>query len=225
MLNHESTCWTVIRGAAEGKAPEREEMARRYLGIVRSYLGARWRSVAPKPDIDDAAQEVFLECFRNGGVLENATKREISSFRGFLFGVVRNIARRFEARMGRFPEPTPDSQLAQLQSEEESQSRLFDRTWAQSVMAEAAALQAKRADLKGPEAVQRVELLKLRFEENLPIREIALKWNIPAPQLHHIYALARKEFKTALLDVVAFHYPASEEEVENEASRLLKLLS
>ena len=76
-------------------------------------------------------------------------------------------------------------------------------------MAEAAQLQRTRADERGPEAVQRVELLRLRFEENLPIRAIAERWGVDARSLHHAYALARQEFKAALLEVVAFHQPGS----------------
>jgi hypothetical protein len=74
-------------------------------------------------------------------------------------------------------------------------------------MAEAAQLQRRRAGERGPEAVQRVELLRLRFEENLPIRTIAVRWGIPAAGLHHAYAKAHHEFRAALLEVVAFHHP------------------
>ena len=42
MPNSESTCWTVIRAAAAGSPADREELARRYLGVVRAYLAARW---------------------------------------------------------------------------------------------------------------------------------------------------------------------------------------
>src|SRR5260370_716648 len=41
-------------------------------------------------------------------------------------------------------------------------------------MAEAAQLQRRRAGERGPEAVQRVALLRLRFQENLPIRPLAV---------------------------------------------------
>jgi hypothetical protein len=39
----ESTCRTVIHAAAAGSSADREELARRYLGVVRAYLGTRWR--------------------------------------------------------------------------------------------------------------------------------------------------------------------------------------
>ena len=42
-----------------------------------------------------------------------------------------------------------------------------------AIMAEAAQLQRTRAAERGAEALQRVELLRLRFEENLPVRAIA----------------------------------------------------
>jgi RNA polymerase sigma-70 factor (ECF subfamily) len=110
-------------------------------------------------------------------------------------------------------------------ADEGSLSRLFERSWAQAVMAEAAALQRRQAEQRGPDAIQRVELLRLRFEEGLPIRAIADRWGVEAAKLHHAYALARQEFRSALLEVVAFHQPGSPAEVEQEATGLLKALS
>ena len=70
----------------------------------------------------------------------------------------------------------------------------------------------------------RVELLRLRFHEGLPIREIARRWGTAAEVLHHEYARARQEFEAALREVVAFHHPGSPEEVEQECSNLLARL-
>jgi RNA polymerase sigma-70 factor (ECF subfamily) len=220
MSTSESTCWTVIRAAAAGSPADREELARRYLGVVRAYLAARWRGSELRADLDDAVQEVFVECFRQGGALEAARAGRVPRFRAFLYGVVRNVARRFESRPVRAADPLPA-----VPANEESLSQLFERTWAQALMAEAAQLQQRRASERGPEAVQRIELLRLRFEENLPIRTIAERWGVPAAGLHRAYALARQEFKAALLEVVAFHQPSSPAEVEQEAAGLLKALS
>src|SRR5215831_5732627 len=98
MSTPESTCWTVIRAAAAGSPADREELARRYLAVVRAYLAARWRGLNLRAELDDAVQEVFVECFRQGGALEAAGAGRVSSFRAFLYGVVRNVARRFESR-------------------------------------------------------------------------------------------------------------------------------
>ena len=221
MPTPDSTCWTVIRAAAAGSPAGRDELARRYLCVVRAYLAARWRGSALLGDLGDAVQEVFVECFRRGGALEAAGAGRVPNFRAFLYGVVRNVARRFEALPRRPADPLPD----EVAANEVSQSRLFDRTWAQSVMAEAARLQRERAAERGPEAVRRVELLRLRFEEDLPIRAIAGRWGAAAATLHRAYALARKEFRAALLEVVAFHSPGGPEELEREAADLLKALS
>jgi DNA-directed RNA polymerase specialized sigma24 family protein len=220
MSTPESTCWTVIRAAAAGSAADREELARRYLGVVRAYLSARWRGAPLRHDLDDAVQEVFVECFRQGGVLQAAVDGRVPGFRAFLYGVVRNVARRFEGRAEPAAGPLPE-----MPDDEPSLSRLFERAWAQAIMTEAAQLQRRLANERGPEAVQRVELLRLRFEENLPIRTIAERQGVAAAELHHAYALARKEFKVALLAVVAFHLPGSPSEVEQEAASLLKALS
>jgi DNA-directed RNA polymerase specialized sigma24 family protein len=216
----ESTCWTVIRGAAAGDGADRAELARRYLSIVRAYLAARWQGSPLLADLDDAGQEVFVECFRQGGVLDAVKAGRVPSFRAFLYGVIQNVARRFESRPARAAE-LPSG----LAANEESHSRLFERTWARSLMVEAARLQQRRADERGDEAVGRVELLRLRFEGNLPIRTIAERWGVPAAGLHRAYALARQEFKAALLEVVAFHHPGTPAEVEQEAAGLLKPLS
>jgi RNA polymerase sigma-70 factor (ECF subfamily) len=220
MSTSESTCWTVIHAAAAGSLSDREEFARRYLDTVRAYLSARWRGSPLLDDLDDAAQEVFVECFRQGGAVEAAGAGRVPAFRAFLYGVVRNVARRFESRPARTTGPLPE-----IAADEVSQSRLFDRAWAQAIMAEAARLQRQRAAEGRPEAVRRVELLRLRFEENLPIRAIAELWGTDAARLHHAYALARQEFRAALLAVLAFHQPGSPAEIEQEAATLLKALS
>src|SRR5262245_28754924 len=145
MAATESTCWTVIRAAAAGSPADREELARRYLGVVRAYLAARWRGSALHGDLDDATQEVFVECFREGGVLEAAGDGRVPSFRAFLYGVIRNVARRFESRPRRSAVPLPE-----VPANEASLSQLFERTWAQAIMTEAARLQRHQANERGP---------------------------------------------------------------------------
>jgi RNA polymerase sigma-70 factor (ECF subfamily) len=220
MSGQESTCWTVIRAAAAGSPADREELARRYLVVVRTYLAARWRGSPLRADLEDAVQEVFVECFREGGALEAVGAGRVPGFRAFLYGIVRNVARRFESRPVRAAAPLPE-----VQANEETLSRLFERAWAQAIMTEAAQLQQRRASARGPEAVQRVELLRLRFEDGLPIRAIAERWGVAAADLHHAYAKARQEFRAILLEVVAFHHPGSPAEVEQEAASLLQGLS
>jgi len=150
-------------------------------------------------------------------------RERTGAFRAFLYGVARNVARRYEAGRGRpreqqapaagLPEPAtpPDDRLSQV----------FDRAWAREVMREAAERMRDRARASGPEAQQRVELLRLRFHEGLPIRRIARLWETEAERLHHEYARARREFRAALVEVVAEHQPGGPEAVERECEALL----
>lgn len=211
----ESTCWTVIRGAAAGREDAREEFARRYLPIVRSYLGARWRGSPLIHELEDAVQEVFVACFTS--VLDRADSARPGGFRAYFYGMVRNVAREHERRRARGKERQPTSSFELPADDEDGLSTLFDRAWAMSLLEQAVELHRKRA--KG----KRVELLRLRFEEGLPIREIAKRWDVEPAWLHKEYARARDEYRAALAEVVAFHHPGTPGEVDRECARLLAL--
>ena len=87
MAPSEATCWTEIRGAAEGDRPSRERFAARYDPVIRSYLGARWRLPDDAAEVDDAAQDVFVECLRTDGPLRRADPERAGGFRAFLYGI------------------------------------------------------------------------------------------------------------------------------------------
>ena len=221
-----STCWTMIEAAAAGGPAEREEFARRYDPAIRAYLAARWRDSFRLGDLDDAAQEVFLECLKQGGVLDRAERGRPGGFRAFLFGTVRNVARRLETRRLRAREQQPPAEggLDGVAADETSLSRVFDRAWARGLLREAARRHEERAAAQGEAARRRVELLRLRFHEGLPIREVARRWGAEPAALHHEYARARREFRAALLETVAFHHPGTPTELEQECANLLTLL-
>lgn len=212
----DTTCWTVIRGAAQGRLADRDEFARRYEPVVRAYLAARWSESGLRGEIDDAAQEVFLDCFRDGGALERAEPGRPGGFRAFLYGVVRNVALRAERERGR--KGLPLDSAFDAPSREEALSEAFDRAWAQALLRQAARVMEARARAAGADAQRRVEILKLRFGEEMPIRDIARLWNADPARLHHEYAAAREEFRGALRDVVAEHQPG---DAGREAERLI----
>lgn len=221
-----STCWTVVKGAAAGREEDREEFARHYVPVVRAYLGARWRDSPLRAEIDDATQEVFLACFRDGGALERVDA-DRGGFRAYFYGVVRNVARRIET--GRVRRRAKETSLApepdRIEAEQDGLSTVFDRAWARSIVREAAELQERRARARDERAQRRVELLRLRFQEGLPIREIARAWDMDAEILHREYPRARAEFAAALTEVVAFHHPGPRGEIERECARLLAALA
>jgi RNA polymerase sigma-70 factor (ECF subfamily) len=214
----DATYWSLIRDAAGGDPAARERFARVYLPVVSAYLTARWGG---RREVDDAAQDVFVECFRAGGLLEKADPERAGGFRAFLLGAVRNVARRHEARK------RLDARLpADLPADDNAPSEAFDRAWARTLLREAGRVQQKRAELAGPAAVRRVQLLRLRFGDGLPIRDIAAKWDEDPAKVHHEYATARDEFRAALREVVAFHHPgATAGEVDRACAELLGLLS
>jgi RNA polymerase sigma-70 factor (ECF subfamily) len=222
----DSTCWTVLHDAAAGSQEARAVFAVRYAPLVRTYLAARWRSSPLIQELDDAVQDVFVECLWQGGALEKAQSGRPGGFRAFLYGLVRNVALRFEQRRARLREQqAPEGDPAELVADsEETLSRVFDRAWAKAIMREAAARQAERAEHLGEAARRRSELLRLRFHEAMPIREIARLWNADPTALHHEYARARAEFRDALLEVMAFYHPSSPAEAERECVELLALL-
>ena len=221
-----STCWTVIRGAAEGGGAERTQVVTTYTPALRAYLLARWRGTPLAQSVDDAMQEVFLACFREGGALERADPGMPGGFRAFLYGIARNVAREIEKRQARRPAQRLDSDMAEnaIAADDASLSRAFDRAWAETIVTQAAEAQRRAAEARGPDAVRRVELLRLRFQEDLPIREIASRWDEDAARLHREYAQARREFEEALLGVVLFHHPGPRGRARDEARELLALL-
>lgn len=217
-----TTRWSVIHGAAQGNASDREEFVRRYSDVVRTYLGARWRNSLLSQEIDDAVQEVFLRCFKPEGALKRFDPDRPGGFRPFFFGTIRHVALSFERNRARQrARPTADPSLLDgADTDEEGLSTLLDRAWRQAMLREAVEYQAERARDNGPDAVRRVELLRLRFQEDLPIREIARRWSEDAARLHYEYAKARDEFRAALHDVVAFHHPGTVDQVRRECARL-----
>lgn len=226
MAELSTTCWTAVRGAAGGDAAERARFALRYEPVVRAYLTARWRRSGPGQDLEDALQEVFLECFKEGGALETVAPGRPGGFRAFLHGVTRKVAARYDERRLRRREVGLEELDAEPWSvaSEDDFAKVFDRAWARAMVREAAAQQARHARNAGDEAQQRVELLQLRFQEGLPIREIARRLDREPSRVHHDYAKAREEFQLALREVVAFHMPGVDAGLDHECERLLELL-
>lgn len=204
-----TTCWTLIRGAAAGDDRERAEFVRRYEALVTSFFAARWRIGASVADVHDAAQTVFVECFKRDGALATASANRPYEFRGFLYGVVRNVALRFERRDARRRDVArgADLDVDAFGATGRTLEQLFDRAWAEAFVGEAAQLHEDMARSRGPKALRRVELLRLRFEEGLPVREIAARWGVDARPLHRQYEKARAEFERCLWRVARHHDP------------------
>lgn len=220
-----STCWDLIQGAAAGDGAARQLFAERYAPVARAYLGERWRGAAAANDLDDAVQEVFVDCLRSGGALQRAD-RERGEFRGFLFGIVRTVALRFERARGKLAARLADigSALQEMPGDDPALSRVFDREWARATLRAAMATHRERAAARGDDHQRRVELLRLRFDEGLPIRTIAGLWHCDPAWLHHEFARARRDFKAVLGEAMGLPANVAAARLDDEVQKLTEAL-
>lgn len=220
------TCWTLVEHAARGDRLAREEFGRRYLPVVRAYLHSRWGGRLSPEELEDAVQDVFVAFLSEDGVFDKMRPGRDEAFRPLLYSVVRNMALRVEsARARKLDAPGTEAFHADHNAgSEESLSRVFDRAWAETIMRDAVDQQETTARARGAGALRRFELLRLTYDERLPMPEIAARWELESEFLHKELARAKGEFKEALKTVVAFHHPDAPELVERECRELLLLL-
>lgn len=221
-VTDESTCWIVVNAAAKGDNEARREFASRYLPVVRAYLGARWRSHPLIDELDDAVQEVFLDMFKSRGALDRVQPGRPGGFRAYLYGVARMVALRCESRRARRREQPATEEIAsgRLIADTPELEAVFDRAWSVNLLEQAVRRHRRIATDQGEKGQRQVELLRLRFWEELPIREIARRWSEDAAKLHKEYARARESFKRVLHEVVAAHNPGTVGDAERECQRL-----
>jgi RNA polymerase sigma factor (sigma-70 family) len=222
----DGTCWTLVEHAAAGDRAAREEFGRRYLPVVRAYLYSRWSGRLSAEELEDAVQDVFVAFLSENGVFEKLRPGRDEAFRPLLYTVVRNMALRVEhARVRKLDSPGTETFHADENAAmDESLSRVFDRAWAETIMRDAVDQQETMARARGAGALRRFELLRLTYDERLPMPEIAARWELESEFLHKELARAKGEFKEALKTVVAFHHPNAPELVERECRDLLLLL-
>lgn len=226
-MHEMTTCWDLLAGAAAGDRKEEDDFCERYRPLIANFLGRRWRMRLAAQDIEDAVQETLMECVKEGGVLARVDRSSTRSFRAFLYGVTTNVARRFEERAQRAgrlqAEPLPPSKLAPAEVLDPREA--FDRAWAAGVLSQARRLLEERARGADADSRRRCELLDLRFNEGLPIRTIAARWDVPAESLHREYAKARVEFKDALEETLRFENQNAPLDLDAELRELLELSS
>lgn len=218
------TSWSLLESAEAGDSACRQRFAEVYGPLVERYLRRALR-VERSVSVADAVQEVFLECFRVGGVLERVAENRPDSFRGFLFGVVRNVTLRMKEKRARSPErDLEDGAFREPIGSDGDMLALFEREWARSMVSEA--LKETVRERWGTEQDRRrgVELLRLRFEEGLPIRDVARIWGDDPVRVHRLYATVRGRFHSNLRAVVGRHEPNAEGRLEEECRWLLTSL-
>lgn len=222
MTSTDSTSWSVIEGAAKGDEEDRRTFARVYSPVLRAYLQARWKGGPFEQEIDDAVQEVFIDCYREGGVLARVDPTLPHKFRAYLYEVTRRVAVHLESRRRRIREDgVPGEALDARAADQERLSKAFDGAWARAILLEA--LELARAE--GGAKARRVELLRQRIYEERPIRDIAREWGEAPEKLHHEYARARTEFVAALKTTLSMHSASGAPVTDREVAELMTLLA
>lgn len=206
MERADSTCWTLVRSAAAGDPDSRAAYCRLYGPVIRAYLAARWRRPVDHEEVADGVQEVFLQCFKPDGALGRAESDRPGGFRAFLYGIARNVAGTIETARERRRREQGGEQLDHVPSDESTISQVFDRAFAQVLTREARRLLADRA-LPGSPAATRLRALELMYEKGLPSREIAKELDLDVAAVYPLMTRARKEFRAALLEVIAAYHP------------------
>ena len=220
------TCWTVLRAASKGDTVARSVFARSYLRPIRAYLDRRWRARNLAAHKEDAIQDVFVECYKPNGVIERVVPGQ-SDFRALLYGVVRNVARRYEERAAKSIQRRPDESvyLDELPDQAEALSRVFDQAWARSVLGQAIE-RYRDASSQEEGLARRFRILRLRHDDGLAVREIAAELGeADVANVHNDYRRARREFAAHLRAVVAMHTGAEGEQIDAECRRLTALLN
>ncbi len=222
---YESTCWPLLAGAAAGEGSARTQFVARYENLVRAFLSSYLGGGSFHDEIDDLIQEVFVECFRGGGVLHRTVHTPPKNFRAYLRGVSLNLARKWIEKRRKAKEHISEGEVLELQhTTEQTASKVFDQLWAEGVVTDAADLMESRALKKSFAARRRVELLRLRFHVGLPIRKIAHQWELPPRRVHKDFATAKEEFRKALADVVTVYCRGSQSDIDEECRRVLQYL-
>ena len=220
------TSWTIIESAAGGNAEAREQFAELYAPAVKAYLCKRWEGSPRIASVEDAVQEVFVDCFKPGGILERVDRNRAGGFRAYFYGAARKTALHLERALDQNVKhhAASDVDVDRVRADEATLSQVFDRAWALSIVQEAVFLYRQRAQGMGGRELQRVEILRLRFEDELPVREIATQLGLSPELVHKEYARARQGYRAVLEDVVAAHYPQSEDNLDERCREIMRLL-
>lgn len=203
----DSTCWSLVRGAAAGDPEKRESFARLYAPVIRAYLGARWRLPADHEQVEEATQEVFLQFFKPKGALQAVEAGRPGGFRAFLYGVTRNVAGTVASGRARRRREQGSDGLPSVESDEASLSRVFDKEFARALTREARWVLASRAGDSGSPSSLRLKALELMYEKGMPSRDIARELGLDAAAVYPLMTRARREFRATLFEVLASYHP------------------
>jgi len=220
----DSTSWSLVTSAASGNRADGDAFTRQYAPLIRRYLAARWNLASQHDQVVEGCQEVLMQLFKPDGALAKAD-RTAGEFRGFLYGVVRNVAlmiERKERRRRRLVGSESAFDPETVEDSEATLSQVFDRGWAEMLAEEARRRLAVRL---GEERRDAYTCLELRYVDGLPPREIAKRVGRDVKEIYQLLRSARSEYRAALLDVMAeIHPDCTPDELERKWRELTRVL-
>jgi hypothetical protein len=176
---------------------------------------------------EDAVQEVFVHFLRPGSLLDGGLGRlRTDAFRGYLYGLVRNVALMTERRAYRSRElQSPSSvDLAAIEASKVEFSAAFDRAWARSVVAEAMTLMEERARSGDPAAGRHLRLIRGRHVEDASVQELARREGCSRGIVYREMEAAGIEFYGALKAVLERQAGGAAIDVGAQCRRISELL-
>ena len=208
-----TTCWTVLKSVARGSDKAKKDFSRRYAPAVRAYLETRWLADPLRNKVEQGLRLAFEECYGRTEDLPQELSTHDAEFRRFLFEMTTIVAHRIEAE-----------KESPFDGNEEVLKANFDRAFVRLLLLQAAVRHA--ANVKGdPEALRRLELLRLRYYGGMELDSIANVWHVERDKLDEDYEQARREFETALMEVVTYHHPRPKEQIWEECEGFLALVA
>ena len=208
-----TTCWTVLKSVAGGSDRARRDFSRRYEPAVRAYLETRWLADPLQNEVGRGLGLAFEECYDKTDDLPQELSTHDAEFRRFLLKMTAIVAQRIEAE-----------KKSAFDGDEEVLEKNFDRAFARILLRLAAARHAERVK-EDPEALRRLELLRLHYYGDMGLDSIANVWHVDPDKLKEDYTQARREFETALMEVASYHHPRPKEQIWEECEGFLSLLA
>ncbi|MCA8957644.1 MAG: sigma-70 family RNA polymerase sigma factor [Planctomycetes bacterium] len=220
--------WRMIAAAAAGDPEARAAFVEAFQPTIRAALERDLKGHLGQPDvIDDLVQEVFVECFKQGGALQRADPTR--DFKSFLLGIVANIRRRaWEVHTRRRleqegePHELPD---------DSGVSVTLDRRYAKELFRAALEHVKQRAVSARGRSFNAHDLLIRRYRDDEAPRAIAASirsdgGECTAKQVSDAAGKAKDEFRDALeTELRARHPDCSAEEISRMGAELLTLIA
>lgn len=213
------TSWNLVGLAGTDTDLARREFALRYEKFVRRVLAKRWLGTMFRHDFDDAVQDVFIECFKPGGVIEKADPSRGGSFRSLLYQVAFHVAARFErSRRQQLIREQEGELLSDFPDTDLSGYEAVTREEVTDLVREALRRMVQHHD---PDVRSRGQLLERHTCDNERINVMADGDPELAKRLHREHSKAKLEWKQFLVEVAQSEYRVPEDEAHAIVADLL----